>query len=98
MNINELKGKDTITNYLNRSVVMLGFLINQKERKELEYLIKREMDEILFDLKDERIDHVVKRSMKERYKILFSLFKRVASPSECMKYMTTDKKTSRKSY
>jgi len=77
---------------------MLGFLINQKERKELEYLIKREMDEILFDLKDERIDHVVKRSMKERYKILFSLFKRVASPSECMKYMTTDKKTSRKSY
>ena len=77
---------------------MLGFLINQKESKELEYLIKREMDEILFDLKDERIDHVVKRSMKERYKILFSLFKRVASPTECMKYMATDKKASRKSY
>ncbi|MGM0904898.1 MAG: hypothetical protein ACQEXB_28120 [Bacillota bacterium] len=77
---------------------MLGFLINQKESKELEYLIKREMDEILFDLKDERIDHVVKRSMKERYKILFSLFKRVASPAECMKYMSSDKKASRKSY
>jgi Holliday junction resolvasome RuvABC ATP-dependent DNA helicase subunit len=77
---------------------MLGFLINQKESKELEYLIKREMDEILFDLKDERIDHVIKRSMKERYKILFSLFKRVASPAECMKYMATDKKSSRKSY
>jgi Holliday junction resolvasome RuvABC ATP-dependent DNA helicase subunit len=93
-----MEGKDTITNNLNRSVVMLGFLINQKERKELEYLIKREMDEILFDLKDERIDHVVKRSMKERYKILFSLFKRVASPAECMKYMVTDNKVSRKSY
>jgi hypothetical protein len=91
-------GKDTITNNLNRSVVMLGFLINQKERKELEYLIKREMDEILFDLRDERIDHVVKRSMKERYKILFSLFKRVASPAECLKYMATDKEASRKSY
>jgi len=77
---------------------MLGFLINQKESKELEYLIKREMDEILFDLKDERIDHVVKSSMKERYTILFSLFKRVASPTECMKYMVTDKKASRKSY
>jgi hypothetical protein len=70
---------------------MLGVLINEKELKELEYLIKREMDEILFDLKDERIDHVVKRSMKERYQILFSLFKRVASPKECLKYMPAKK-------
>ncbi|SEN73334.1 hypothetical protein SAMN05192533_1192 [Mesobacillus persicus] len=77
---------------------MLGFLVSQKERKELEYLIKREMDEILFDMKDERIDHVVKRSMSERYKILFSLFKRVAPPAECMKYMTTEKGASKKSY
>ena len=77
---------------------MIGFLINQQETKELEYLIKREMDEILFDLKDERIDHIVKRSMKERYKILFSLFKRVASPAECMKYIKFEKQTSRKSY
>lgn len=65
---------------------MLGLLINQKEIKEMEYLIKREMDEILFDLKDSRIDHIVKRSMEERYKILFSLFKRVASPKECLTY------------
>ncbi|MBM4764883.1 hypothetical protein [Bacillus sp. B15-48] len=75
---------------------MIGLLINQKEKKELEYLIKREMDEILFDLKDERIDHLVKRSMKERYKILFSLFKRVAPPSECLRYMSFEKH--RKSY
>ena len=40
---------------------MIGLLINEKEIKEIEYLIKREMDEILFDLKDERIDHIVKR-------------------------------------
>lgn len=65
---------------------MLGILINQKEIKEMQYLIKREMDEILFDLKDERIDYIVKRSMEERYKILFTLFKRVASPKECLKY------------
>ncbi|CAG9610079.1 hypothetical protein [Pseudoneobacillus rhizosphaerae] len=66
---------------------MLGMLVNEKEVKEIQYLIKREMDEILFDLKDERIDHIVKRAMEERYKILFSLFKRVASPSECLKYI-----------
>lgn len=66
---------------------MLGMLINEKEVKEIQYLIKREMDEILFDLKDERIDHIVKRAMEERYKILFTLFKRVASPSDCLKYI-----------
>lgn len=66
---------------------MLGILINQKEVKEMQYLIKREMDEILFDLGDERIDQIVKRAMEERYKILFSLFKRVAPSSDCMKYM-----------
>ncbi len=65
-------------------------LINSREKQEVEYLLKREMDEILFDLKDSRIDHIVKRAMEERYKILFSLFRRVASPKECLKYMKTD--------
>lgn len=75
---------------------MIGFLINDKEVKEMEYLIKRELDEILYDLKDHRIDHIVKRAMEERYKILFALFKRVASPKECLKYMRTQqKKTNR---
>ncbi|MFE8703888.1 hypothetical protein ACFYKX_25275 [Cytobacillus sp. FJAT-54145] len=68
---------------------MMGFLINEKEMKEMEYLLKREMDEILFDFKDDRIDHLVKRSMEERYKILFSLFKRVAPSKECLKYTRT---------
>ncbi|AIM16721.1 hypothetical protein [Neobacillus thermocopriae] len=71
---------------------MLGFLINDQEAKEMEYLIKREMDEILFDLRDERIDQLVKRAMEERYKILFNLFRRVASPHECLKYMRKGKR------
>jgi hypothetical protein len=75
---------------------MFGLLINDKEVKEMEYLIKREMDEILFDLKDGRIDNIVKRAMEERYKILFTLFKRVASPSECLKYMRRDSKGRKK--
>ena len=61
---------------------MLGMLINEKEVKEVQYLLKREMDEILFDLEDNRIDHLVKRAMEERYQILFGLFKRVASSEE----------------
>ncbi|WP_071458996.1 hypothetical protein [Bacillus massilinigeriensis] len=77
---------------------MRAFLINEKEVCEMEYLIKREMDEILFDLSDERIENVVKRSMRERYKILFSLFRIVALPSECMRYMPVADKRGRKKY
>ncbi|CAH0347553.1 hypothetical protein [Bacillus sp. CECT 9360] len=68
---------------------MLGLMINEIEKKEMEYIVKRELDEILFDLQDERIDHIVKRAMEERYKILFNLYKRVAPAMECMKYMRT---------
>ncbi|AIE58684.1 hypothetical protein [Bacillus methanolicus] len=75
---------------------MIGILVNEKEINELQYLMKREMDEILFDLKDERIDHIVKSAMQERYKILFSLFKRIASPQECMKYLPLKSKIERK--
>lgn len=71
--------------------MLLGLLINEKEAKEIQYLIKRELDEILFDLDDERIDHIVKRSMEERYKILFALFKRVAPTNECLSYMRPSK-------
>jgi hypothetical protein len=66
---------------------MIGLLINAKEVKEIEYLIKREMEEILFDLEDDRIDHIAKRAMEERYKVLFSLFRRIADPVDCLKYM-----------
>ncbi|MGG4548450.1 hypothetical protein ABER02_11710 [Rossellomorea marisflavi] len=66
---------------------MLGFLIDGREKQEIEYLLKREMDEILFDLKDARIEYIVKRAMDERYAILFSLFRRIASHKECLKYM-----------
>ncbi|MBL3645177.1 hypothetical protein MZM54_30985 [[Brevibacterium] frigoritolerans] len=66
---------------------MLGLLINDKEKMELEYLLKREMDEILFDLQDDRIDHIVKRAINEKYNILFRLFKRVSTEDEILMYM-----------
>jgi hypothetical protein len=66
---------------------MLGLLINEMEQKEIEYVLKRELDELLMDLEDHRIDHIVKRAMRERYQVLFQLFRRVASDKECIKYM-----------
>ncbi len=66
---------------------LLGLLINEIEQKEVEYLLRRELEELLMDLEDHRIDHMVKRAMKERYNILFQLFRRVANENECLKYM-----------
>lgn len=71
---------------------MLGILLSQKEAKEFEYLLKRELDEILFDLGDDRIDKNVKYAMVVRYKGLFSMFKKVASPKECLQYVITENK------
>lgn len=68
---------------------MIGFLVNQKEMKELEYLIKREMEELLLDFQDSRIDSIIKRTMEERYDILFKLYKRVAPPTDCAMYIRT---------
>lgn len=71
---------------------MLAMILNEKEMKEIQYLLKREMDEILYDLRDERIDMLIKTEMEERYKHLFTLFKRVAPPVDCMKYILTHQK------
>ncbi|MFY0546422.1 hypothetical protein [Brevibacillus sp. H7] len=65
---------------------MLGFLFNTKEVQELEYLLKRELEEMLLDFSDKRIDYLVKRAMEERYSILFRMYARVASPNDLSKY------------
>ncbi|WP_010529096.1 hypothetical protein [Lentibacillus jeotgali] len=66
---------------------MLGFLINNEEQREMEYLIKRELEELLMDMEDHRIDQMVKSSMKDRYQTVFNLYRRIASKENCMKYM-----------
>ncbi|MBP1970941.1 hypothetical protein J2Z83_003077 [Virgibacillus natechei] len=66
---------------------MLGLLVNDMEQKEIEYLLKRELEELLMDLEDHRIDHLVKRAMRDRYQVIFQLFRRVASEQDCIKYM-----------
>nr|WP_100332920.1 hypothetical protein [Bacillus xiapuensis] len=75
---------------------MLALLINEEEKREIYYLIKREMDEILFDWGDTRIDIAVKQSMKKKYDRLFELFKRVASERECLEYLGYQKSMTKK--
>lgn len=66
---------------------MLGLLINDIEQKEIEYLLKRELEELLMDLEDHRIDDLVKHTMRERYKVLFQLLRRVGTEQDCLRYM-----------
>ena len=35
---------------------MIGFLFNERECKELDYVLRKELDEMLFDLNDQRVD------------------------------------------
>ncbi len=65
---------------------MLGLLLTIKEAREIEYLLKKEMEELLLDLEDERISGLVRRAMEERYKLLFNIYRRFVSSQESAKY------------
>jgi hypothetical protein len=68
---------------------MLGFLFNQRECKELEYMFRKEMDELLFDLNDHRIDGSLRKAMDDRYHVVFQMYKRVANTRDVTKYIRT---------
>ncbi|TFB14760.1 hypothetical protein E3U55_12750 [Filobacillus milosensis] len=65
---------------------MLGLMITEQEQKEIEYLLKREMDELLYDFNYQDMDKQVKEAIKERYSILFNIFRRMANHSSCLNY------------
>ncbi|GIP36305.1 hypothetical protein [Paenibacillus sp. J2TS4] len=65
---------------------MLGFLFNERECRELDYVLRKELDEMLFDLKDEQMDNDLKGAIESRYNIIFRMYARLASPKEISKY------------
>lgn len=72
---------------------MLGMMLSDKEVKEMEYLVKRELEALLIDLSDERLDGVIKNVMSEKYSILFHLYKRVAPPQDHVRYALSSFRT-----
>lgn len=66
---------------------MLGLLINEQEHREITYLVKKELDELAFDIEDYYIDQTVKQAIQKRYQTLFQLLRRVATEEECLEYM-----------
>lgn len=65
---------------------MLGILFNDKECKELDYVLRKELDEMLLDLSDSRLDGDIKQAITRRYKIIFRMYARIASPKELSRY------------
>lgn len=70
---------------------MMGFLFNEKECQELRYLLRRELEELLLDLGDDRIDGVIRTAMEDRYATVFKMYGRIVSPKELAKYVRNRK-------
>lgn len=66
---------------------MLGILLDARECRELHFILRKELDEMLLDLKDHRMDAHVKEAIRSRYRIIFRMYARLASPKELSKYV-----------
>ncbi|MDR7074751.1 hypothetical protein [Fictibacillus barbaricus] len=67
--------------------VLVGMMLNHLELNEFEYVLKKEMEEIRFDLEDQKLDRIVKLVLEERYQVLYHLFCRFAQPADCRRYL-----------
>jgi hypothetical protein len=65
---------------------MLGMLFTDKECRELGYLLRKELDEMLLDIRDRRLEGPVKEAIESRYKVIFRMYARMASPRELSRY------------
>ncbi|MFT9850337.1 hypothetical protein [Aneurinibacillus sp. REN35] len=72
---------------------MMGFLFSTRECSEVQYLIRKELEEVLFDLGDHRTDEIVRKAMEQRYYVLFKLYSRFVSSKELSKYIRNKKYT-----
>ncbi len=70
---------------------MMGFLFSARECREIEYLLRRELEETLLDLGDYRIDEMVRKAMEDRYQVLFKMYGRFVTPKELSRYIRNKK-------
>lgn len=65
---------------------MLGMLFNDRECKEFDYVLRKELDELILDLSDHRLDGDIRKSIARRYRVIFRMYARIASPKQLSKY------------
>lgn len=59
---------------------VLGMLFSDKECKELDYVLRKELDEMLLDMSDTRLDQDIRHAIANRYKTIFRMYARFAPP------------------
>ena len=65
---------------------MIGMIMTEEELLEIEYLLERELDELLKALNNQSMKMNLRRAMEERYRILVKSFIKVSSPSKKLQY------------
>lgn len=65
---------------------MLGFLFNEMECRELGFMLRKELDEMMYDLKDDQLNRDVRTAIEKRYRVVFRMYARLASPNEISRY------------
>lgn len=68
-------------------MTVLGFMFSEQECKELGYMLRKELDEMLFDMSDQRLDHEVKQAIAARYRTVFKMYARIATPKDLSRYV-----------
>lgn len=68
-------------------LILIGLLLNTQECQEMNYLLRKELDELLFDLKDRYLDSQLRNSLENRYKKIFRIYARIASHQELSQYV-----------
>ncbi|CAM3646401.1 MULTISPECIES: hypothetical protein [Saccharibacillus] len=66
---------------------MLGMMFSEMECKEFGYVLRKELDEMLFDLSDKRLDKDMRKAISKRYQTIFQMYARVAPAKELSKYV-----------
>ncbi len=65
---------------------MLGMMFTDKECRELGYMLRKELDEMLMDIGDRKLEGPVREAIVKRYKIVFRIYARMASPRDLSRY------------
>lgn len=65
---------------------MLGMIFTDKECRELGYMLRKELDEMLMDIGDRKLEGPVREAIVNRYKIIFRIYARMASPRDLSRY------------
>jgi len=66
---------------------VLGVLFKDEEVWEIEYLLKKELEELDLEMADSEMTHIVRRVMEERYQLLFKIMRRIVPVEQCVKYL-----------